>query len=432
MSRLPKSICSDYQTISSKSERFFITKLFQKLFSKITFEIDYLDGDVRKIGSGFSNIKVAPPKLFQICRILLNPNYYLPQAFVDGHWYVSEGELSDFVVLMTRRSGEKTSNSGATFGMSKCARYLYKQYLNVESTREVRRHYNQNYKIYEAVLGTSMIYSCAFFEDSNQTLEDAQLNKLRIALDRLLFEGDNKKAVLDIGCGWGGFAFFASNFIDGKIDGISIASSQIDYAKEKLKHLPKNQKDKIEFYCCDYNSFRKEETSIYDGIVSIGMLEHVGKTQYKNYFSEIKRLLRDEGHALIHSITRPDTGLTNDWIDEYIFPGGYIPRISEVVRGIEDSGLKLENSFRHEGFDYKKTLQCWLDNLIANEENCLKIFESDVKGRAADSGVAKFIARKAYRIWYFYLASIQSIFDKRGGRYDVTQFLITKLAETNE
>jgi cyclopropane-fatty-acyl-phospholipid synthase len=425
MSRPPASIRADYKTVRGLLRRDLIARTFELLFPKICFEIDFQDGDVRKIGSGVSTLKVAPPSLLEICKILLNPNFRLPESFVNGKWFVSEGELAEFVVLMTRRTGAKANNSGIGMGIRNFVRHIYKQYLHVAATREARHHYNKDPRIYEIVLGPSMIYSCAFFNSEDHKLEDAQSNKLKTTLTRLL-AGAPVQNILDIGCGWGGFVLFASQNTEAQIDGISIAQSQIEYATKEAMKLEKTIRERVHFFCEDYVNFKRNHFDLYDRIVSIGMLEHVGKTQYSRYFGEIRRLLRSGGIALVHSITRSDTGITNEWIDRYVFPGGYVPRMSEVVRGIENAGLRVETCFRHDGYNYKKTLQCWLENLGNREGECLAIFSQQLQREHANAELVERNSRRAYRIWYFYLSSIQCIFDQRGGAYDVTQLVIRK------
>ena len=151
-----------------------------------------------------------------------------------------------------------------------------------------------------------------------------------------------------------------------------------------------------------------------------------------NFFSKVYNLMRPGATGVVHTITRKDDGLTNIWIDEHIFPGGYIPRSSEIVASIEPSGLNLEEYHRHDGSNYIRTLDAWLDNLIANEGYCLGILSENVVAqfehskRKLSQGQIESLARKAFRNWYFYFASIQRIFHKQGGGYDVVQFVFSK------
>jgi cyclopropane-fatty-acyl-phospholipid synthase len=276
-----------------------------------------------------------------------------------------------------------------------------------------------------------MNYSCAFFDQVDNDLESAQLAKLSTTFERLKLAEGRDLRTLDIGCGWGSFIFFAAQRAEGHYDGISIARSQIDYATRKLRERDKGDQERIQFIAADYAAFRQGENSIYDRVVSIGMLEHVGKTQYRRYFSDIHRLMKERGIALVHAMVKRETTSINGWIDKYIFPGGYIPRISEVVKGIEDADLLLDGYHRHDGSNYQQTIRSWLNNLTCNEAACLDVLRDNARQGGAATLKVDEIARRAYRIWYFYLGSIQWIFDKRGGAYDVAQFVITKPAKIN-
>jgi cyclopropane-fatty-acyl-phospholipid synthase len=420
------ALIADYQPVNGRLQRWLLIKLFKFLFRDISFEVDFLDGDVRKIGSGPAGFRAAPPGLFRVLLILRNPNIHLPEAFVAGYWYIVSGELSELVVLMSNRKKEATNNDGPLFGVMSRLKYVYKQYINTKTLREVKSHYNEDPRIYELVLDSRMTYSCAFFGDADTDLESAQAAKLSTTFERLKLANDIDFKTLDIGCGWGSFIFFASQKSDGRYDGISIAKSQIDYATAQLGKLSERDQERINFFEADYAGFRQDESSIYDRVVSVGMLEHVGKTQYKRYFSDIHRLLKERGIALVHAIVTRESTSINGWLDKYIFPGGYIPKSSEVVKGIEDADLLLEGYYRHDGSNYRKTLRSWLENLVRNEEKCLIVLRDNALQHGVAPEKADKVARQAYRIWYFYLGSIQWIFDKRGGAYDVAQFLLTK------
>lgn len=417
---------ADYKPVEGHLQRWLLTKLFEFLFRDISFEVDFLDGDVRKIGRGPAGFRAAPPTLFRVLLILRNPNIYLPEAFVAGHWYIVSGELSELVVLMSNRKKGATNNDGPLFGVISRLKQIYKQYINPKTLREVRSHYNEDARIYELILDSRMTYSCAFFSEADADLESAQVAKLSTTFARLKSMDSHNLKTLDIGCGWGSFIFFAAQRSGGRYDGISIAKSQIDYATRKLQSLPEDCRERINLFEADYIGFRHDENSIYDRIVSVGMLEHVGKTQYKRYFSDIRRLLKTRGIAVVHTIVTRDSKSINGWLDKYIFPGGYIPRASEVMKGIEAADLLLEGYYRHDGTNYRMTLRSWLENLVRNEEKCLGVLKDNALQHGTPVANADKVARQAYRIWYFYLGSIQWIFDKSGGAYDVAQFVITK------
>jgi|GEM_PF-1299160 len=422
---------ADYEPVRGPLERWLIFKLFGFLFRDISFDVDFLDGDVRKLGRAPSGFRIAPPGLIRMLLILRNPAVYLPEAFVAGHWYIVSGELSELVVLVGNRRRGGINNHGSLLGLTSRLRYFYRQYINANALREVKKHYNEDVRIYELILDSRMTYSCAFFSEVDTDLEHAQVAKLSTTLERLKSTGGSDLRTLDIGCGWGSFIFFASQKTNGQFDGISIAKSQIAYARSRLQKLSKDDQERIRFFEADYADFRSGESSIYHRIVSIGMLEHVGKKQYGRYFSAVRRLLKDHGIALVHSIVKRESISINGWLDKYVFPGGYVPKISEVMEGIEGVDLLLDGYYRHDGCAYLKTLRSWLDNLVRNEEKCLNILRDTALQHGNPPANVDKIARQAYRIWYFYLGSVQWIFDKRGGAFDVAQFVLVKPEKTD-
>ncbi|MDX8355858.1 cyclopropane-fatty-acyl-phospholipid synthase family protein [Cognatiyoonia sp. IB215182] len=375
-------------------------------------------------------VVIAPPSLTQIFFIMRDPSFYLPEAFVKGHWYVESGNLADLVVLLHNRRGAKPPNSGVFGGLIRTFLHVRKQYVQPLLTREVKTHYNSNSKLFELILGPSMVYSCAFFDEDHKTLEEAQENKLSTTMSRLGVDPDQPAKILDIGCGWGSFAKHAASHPGVHVDGISIAQSQIEYASDRTKSS--ELAGSTEFLVADYRGFDREHAGSYDHIVSIGMLEHVGKTQYPVFFKSVYALLKVNGTAVIHSIVRRNDGRMNPWLDKYIFPGGFVPRASEVLRGIEVSGLTASVNYFHAGENYKRTLSKWLRNLTTNREQALEILASDVEaiaasqGRTLESSKRRYLAECAFRKWEFYLAGIQVIFDRSGGNFDVCQFKVVK------
>ena len=429
MNRQQNSGVYDCGPINNKLERFLVSKVICYLLPEANV---YLDFEGTNINDGLQNsgtIKIQPPRLLDLLWILTNPSKKFPEAFVDGRWCCKPEELTKLILLFKNQKVEKTRHNGLLLGLDAYLIHVYKQYLSSSERRKVRNHYNQDPRFYEKVIGKNLVYSCAFFQEGNESLEVAQTRKIETTLSRLKLPANTKSKpeVLDIGCGWGGFIFHCNNLINANFTGISISISQVDFANQKLNAIPNNGKN-CSFHCVDYKNWRIGESNLYDGIVSIGMLEHVGKTEYINFFREVSRLLKPGCRAVIHSITRRDTGVTNPWIDKYIFPGGYIPRVSEVIRNIEDSGMVLLACHRHEGVNYQKTLRCWLDNLLSNQIHCMDIIESNIRESSSwNNEKIAYESKRVFRIWIFYLASIQMIFDHEFGSCDVTQFVISNL-----
>jgi len=225
-------IGADYNTTSGKFERWLVHKLIKFLFGGIPVELDFLEGDIRQLRNEAPTIRIAPPRLWRLILILRNPEYYLPEAFVEGYWFCTKGKLSDLVLHLTNRKGRTTKNSGLTLGINQRFRHAYKQYMRPTTLRETKTHYNSDVRMYRRIVGEDLVYSCAFFDEHAVTLADAQENKLATTLARLDRQLESKHKVLDIGCGWGSFIFYSMKRNNAKYDGISIAQTQIDYASE--------------------------------------------------------------------------------------------------------------------------------------------------------------------------------------------------------
>ena len=423
------SLLIDYQSITSRLERWIICQILRFLLRKLPVRLYIQYDDTKNHHKTDAEFHIAPPRLSSLLLILWNPEYYLPAMFVDGKWLCNKGNISELILALQYKNTKATRNSGLSLGIKSVVKHSYKHYLRPSSLRETRKHYNEDVRLYKKIIGDDLVYSCAFFNAQGDDLHQAQKNKLNITLERLKVVDSPDTKILDIGCGWGSFIFHAAKSIKGQIDGLSISESQIDYAKRKISKLTdQNMRRRINFYLKDYEGFRSEDYEVYTNIVSIGMLEHVGKTQYQKFFSEVYRLLSLGGTGVVHTITRRDDGITNPWIDEYIFPGGYIPRASEVLAGLESSKLDIVAVHQHNGMNYKRTLSAWLENLCMHEEFFLAILNENISELSPNmpEKLREYEARRAFRIWYFYLASIQSIFDRRGGCYDVSQFVFSK------
>lgn len=420
-----KMLKKDYRPIRSKTERNLVCFVLKKLLHKHPIALRFSEDDIRPLNDQKNVIELAPPGIWQLLIIMSNPSFYIPETYTQGQWYCHPDDICRFVIEISHHNPRRSTSRGFYMGFPNLLTHIYKHYINTKTLREVKSHYNSDPNFYEQVIEPKLVYSCAFFENPDDSLQTAQNRKLDITFERLNIIPNDDTRILDIGCGWGSFIFHSAAKHKGNFDGISISSSQVNHAKKTKETLSKAIQKRMNFYCEDYKRYLDKTRNYYDGIVSIGMLEHVGKREYTIYFKEILRLLKPGHRAVIHTITRRQDGITNPWIDKYIFPGGYIPRISEVVKGIENSGLQLIACHRHLGENYQKTLICWQKNLLKNADICLKILQDNLLS-TQDGEKHKFAIRKAFRIWLFYLTSIQSIFVPAEKSYDVTQFVVEK------
>lgn len=220
------------------------------------------------------------------------------------------------------------------------------------SRRNVAHHYDLDDRLYSVMLDHDRQYSCAYFPDGDETLEDAQLKKKIHIASKLMLDRPGLE-VVDIGCGWGGMALFLAREYGARVTGLTLSQEQLAVARRRA--FEEGLSDLVSFELIDYRNWDHKV----DRIVSVGMFEHVGINHYKTFFDKVKSLLRDGGVAVIHAIGRADgPGSTNPWIAKYIFPGGYSPAVSEVMSVVEKSGLwatDIEILRLH----YARTLELW-------------------------------------------------------------------------
>ena len=263
----------------------------------------------------------------------------------------------------------------------------------------IAHHYDLSDKLYDLFLDPKRQYSCAYFKNENDTLEEAQNNKIQHIIKKLNIKPNQK--VLDIGCGWGSLAIDIAKSTQCEVTGITLSENQFNYCVKKTKEL--NLENQVTFKLIDYRQLNEK----FDRIVSVGMFEHVGRKFYKNYFKQVEKLLFQDGISLIHTIGSVNPPRDpHPWITKYIFPGGYTPSLSEVTAPIERAGL-IVSDIEVLKMHYSHTLRHWKENCIANKEKIIQMFDE-----------------KFFRMWEFYLASCESAF--KWGDQVVYQLQLTK------
>ena len=260
-----------------------------------------------------------------------------------------------------------------------------------KSRRNVAHHYDLSDALFDTFLDPWRQYSCAYFHDPDESLDTAQVNKLaRLAAKLDLQAGDN---ILDIGCGWGGLGMaMAACGRNTTVTGITLSRHQLEYARTRA--AASGFEDRVSYHLRDY----RDQSSMFQKIVSVGMLEHVGPANFSIYFNKIKSLLADDGLAVIHTIgvhhhARP----VNRWITKYIFPGGYLPSVAQMIRNTEERGLKLLDLEIMRGH-YAETLRHWRLRFLAHRAEMTKLYD------------ARFV-----RMWEFYLVGCEYFFRRQHG-----------------
>lgn len=314
--------------------------------------------------------------------LIRDPDMQLGELFMDGRLSVEDGTIYDFIFLLL----ENLRIAKPPLGMRALdqARFQLRRFKQLNfpdrSRRNVAHHYDLDARLYRLFLDPDLQYSCAYFEYPGQSLADAQLAKKRHIAAKLRLEPGHR--VLDIGCGWGGLADIAT---DVSVRGITLSEEQLRVARAR------NGRDasKVEFVLEDYRDAR----GLFDRIVSVGMFEHVGVNFYESYFAKCRDLLADQGTMLLHTIGCSDVpGFVTPWLDKYIFPGGYIPSLSEIVPVIERQGLRITDiEILHT--HYALTLRAWREAFTARRAEVAQLYDE-----------------RFCRMWEFYLASAEAAF----------------------
>ena len=263
----------------------------------------------------------------------------------------------------------------------------------------VYHHYDLSDDLYDLFLDKKRQYSCGYFKNENDTLEDAQNNKIQHIIKKLNIQPNQK--VLDIGCGWGSLAIDIAKSANCEVTGITLSQNQLDYCLKKAKEL--NLENRVTFKLMDYRELDEK----FDRIVSVGMFEHVGRKFYKRFFKQVEKLLSNNGISLVHTIGSVNPPRDpHPWITKYIFPGGYTPSLSEVTTPIEKVGLVVSD-IEVLRLHYSYTLGHWKENCIKNKEKIIEMYDE-----------------RFFRMWEFYLAGCEIAF--KWGDQVVYQFQLTK------
>jgi cyclopropane-fatty-acyl-phospholipid synthase len=333
-------------------------------------------------------------------RMALNPDLALGEAYMDGGMVIEEGDLWDLCEVIGRNFGQYRDPPKPIMRLLTHVGRLTQQWNDrTASRRNVAHHYDLSYELYRRFLDEDMQYSCAYFARPDMTLEEAQFAKKTHIAAKLMIEPGHK--VLDIGCGWGGMGLELAARYGAEVHGVTLSKEQLAIAQSRAGAANLDQRAK--FSLTDY----RDVEGPFDRVVSVGMFEHVGAPNFRTYFQQVSRLLTDDGVALIHTIgRRTGPGLTQPWIAKYIFPGGYIPALSEMTAAIEDAGLWITD-VEIQRLHYAETLKAWRERFMAQRDEIAVLYEE-----------------RFCRMWEFYLAISELGF--RYGVSNVFQMQLTK------
>lgn len=344
-------------------------------------------------------IRLHDPALHR--KLYTDPDLHVGEAYMDGLLTIEEGSLSDFVEIAARNLQYLPADP--IYAVHERFATLLRGWQQQNSERQARKnaehHYDLPDRLYDLFLDRDRQYSCAYFRTPGENLEAAQLNKQRHLAAKLLLKPGQR--VLDIGSGWGGLALHLACAGGGEVTGITLSQEQLTAARRRA--AKSDLAGRVSFQLRDYRA----DTGTYDRIVSVGMFEHVGANHFDEFFATIARLLAEDGVCVIHSIGRMDgPSTTSAWLRKYIFPGGYLPALSEVLLAVERSGLWVTD-IEILRLHYAETLRHWQVRFQAN------------RGRIADMLDERFC-----RMWEFYLAISEAAF--RYGNLMVFQLQLAK------
>jgi len=325
-------------------------------------------------------------------RLQLDPDLALGEGYMDGRISIERGTLYDLLDLMTRNYAR--ARRRGFFRLLRRAEMAFRRLHQINpagrARRNVAHHYDLSGELYALFLDSDRQYSCAYFAEPGMDLEAAQEAKKRHIAAKLLLRPGMR--VLDIGSGWGGLALYLARHFDVRVTGITLSTEQLAVAQERARR--EGLAHRVRFLLEDY----RQHEGRYDRIVSVGMFEHVGLNHYGTFFDRVRDLLTDDGVMLLHSIGRMGgPGVTSHFIRKYIFPGGYIPALSEVLPVVEARELwvtDLEILRLH----YAETLRSWRQRFLANVERVKQIYDE-----------------RFCRMWEFYLVGSEMFFRNLDG-----------------
>ncbi|KQU52907.1 cyclopropane-fatty-acyl-phospholipid synthase [Sphingomonas sp. Leaf339] len=373
-----------------------IDRFFTAQVKRGQLTVTHADGITRTFGTPdptLPDVAIRFTDRAVVGRIARHPALGAAEAFMDGRLVIDRGDIRDLVNLL---KGNSPWERGSTLRPAAPIR-LFGQVIHRldrinmarRSKRNVAHHYDLSDRLYDLFLDADRQYSCAYFTDPANTLEQAQADKKAHIAAKLLLKPGMK--VLDIGCGWGGMALYLHAKTGAEVLGVTLSEEQLKVARRRAQEA--GVADKVRFELIDYRAV----TGIFDRIVSVGMFEHVGPAHYGAFFRQCRDLLADDGVMLLHTIGRMGgPGVTDTFTTKYIFPGGYNPALSEIVRGYEGTKL-FPTDIEVLRLHYALTIDEWYDRTVAAKEQIVALYDE-----------------RFYRLWTFYLAGAAAAF-RTGG-----------------
>ncbi len=351
-----------------------VSRAFEKIVREGDLTIHYPSGTVQKLGDGDITATGTPviarltsPRAVR--RLAMDPPLAIGEVYMDGEMVFEAGDFYKFMTILKKGGVNKGWTPGAVVNhIWRSAKSGIRQRAGIQlARRNIAHHYDLSEDLFRLFLDADMNYSCAYFEHEGQSLEDAQRAKQRHIAAKLLSRPGAR--TLDIGSGWGGMGLYLAEICEHDVTGVTLSIEQQRVANARAAE--RGLADRLRFNLQDY----REVEGTFDHITSIGMLEHVGLPQLRTYFKTVARLLDKHGTALIHSMAQPKRQpYAQPFGDKYIFPGGYIPSLAEILPAVEAAGL-LVKDIEVLPIHYAETCRHWRERFLANREAVLKLYD---------------------------------------------------------
>ncbi len=363
-------------------------KYLTRAIRRGSLEVIDSGGQTHRFGDGRTeSVRVRFTSDAAEAAVVHDPDLKLGEEFVTGGYVVEQGSIFDFLMVIFRNyQGIIPPWQVIAHGAwRRLTRRLRQINTPARARRNVHTHYDLDGRLYALFLDADLQYSCAYWESGVKSLDEAQLAKKRHLAAKLALRPGQR--VLDIGSGWGGLGLYLAEHCGVEVVGVTLSEEQ--YAVSNRRAEERGLAGKVKFLLQDY---RKIEGP-FDRIVSVGMFEHVGVNFYRAFFKVCRSLLADNGVMVLHSIGRTGgPGDTSAWIQHYIFPGGYIPAVSEVMPAVEKSHLHVTD-VEILRLHYAKTLRAWRERFMARREEVAALYDE-----------------RFCRIWEYYLAASEIAF----------------------
>lgn len=351
-------------------------------------------GEARRYGTPDPELNPVTLRLVDnraALQIVRDPAVGVVEAWMDDRLRIEQGEIID-LCLLARRNVRWEERGGSHSLLRRAGRlrhWLNTHNQRASARRNVAHHYDVGNEVYRLFLDSDMQYSCAYFTDPANDIEQAQRDKKAHIAAKLNLKPGQR--VLDIGCGWGGLALYLNKVADVDVLGITLSTEQLALARQRAEEA--GVADRVKFEMIDY----RDVTGPFDRVVSIGMFEHIGTAFYPTFFRKLRELLTPDGMALIHTIGRMgQPGSTDKFMQKYIFPGGYVPALSQIMKASEPERLIMSDC-EILRLHYMHTLRAWYERFTAHHEEIVRL-----KGE------------RFYRLYAFYLAGAMTMFSDGG------------------